>query len=88
MYGIIFYVKDAEGKMIENEQGFEVIEGKEAEFKAANEAFGEKTVEIPVSPITIAMLEGVKLSAEEIEALGGLLISEITPPSDHLKLAK
>jgi hypothetical protein len=80
-----FATKDAEGKLIETEHGFEVQEGKEAEHKAALEAFENRVIEVPVSPLTIGMLEGVKLSAEEIEALGGLILTTPPTPADTVK---
>lgn len=52
--------------------GFEPIEGKEEECKAATEAFGEKFLEISAEKLTPATLSEVKLSARELELLGDI----------------
>lgn len=69
----VFATKDADGKIVEGEQGFEVEESKHADFKAATEAFGNRTIELTTSPLYFKYFEGaVKLSAEEIESINCL----------------
>lgn len=71
-----FAKKDAEGKIIRPEgepNGFEPDETREAEFLKAQEAFGERWIELPkISPYTLDTLSDIKVSAQDLEALKGL----------------
>lgn len=68
----VFAKRDDKNDIVRPEgepDGFVPIEGKEAEFKTAQDAFGERTVELDCSPFIPQMMESMKISAGEIEAL-------------------
>lgn len=76
----VFSTKGADGKMVESENGFEVPEDKQEEFKTAQEAFGNRTYEFNASALFPRYFEGsVKFSAEEIEALSPILVADQIP---------
>lgn len=73
----VYGKKDEDGKIVRPEgepNGFEPVEDKEAEFLKAQEAFGENTAEMKCDPFTLQVLEDIKISAQDLEALKGLYI--------------
>lgn len=78
--------KDDKGVLIpasqDNPNGFDIIEGKEEEFKKEQEAFGSNTVTFKPDNfygLTPAILTDVKMTAKEIELLGPLYVEENGP---------
>lgn len=64
----VYAKRDENGKY--NEEQFEPQEEKLKEFEAAQEAFGEREIEIDRPMFTAHHIQSVKLSALELEGLG------------------
>lgn len=67
--------RDDKGALIRPDgqpNGFEPMEEKEADFLAAQEAFGGKTVELNCQPFTVQLLGDIKVSAQDLESLKAL----------------
>lgn len=72
-----FGKRDEQGKLIRPEgepNGFEPMEDKQEEFMAAQEAFGQNTIELNCQPFTIQLLGDIKVSAHDLEALKDLYV--------------
>lgn len=71
----VYGKKDAEGKIIRpagEPNGFEPVEETQEAFEKAQEAFGDRTAELNVNPMTLELLSDMKVSAQDLEALRGL----------------
>jgi len=82
-----FGKRDAGGKIIrpaDQPKGYEPIEGKEAEMDEAFKAFDAKTITFNCRPLTPSVLADIKISAQEIDALGELFTETEGPgiPTD------
>lgn len=77
----VFAQKDEAGKIINGPDtgNFKIIEGKEKEFAETHKKFMEREVEIKWRPLTPDTLSDVRMSAQEIELLGELLIEQNGP---------
>lgn len=67
----VFVQRDAEGKYDEKE--WKVAEGKQAEYEAAEEAFGNREVSIDRPRFTTHDIRDIKLTADELGALEPIL---------------
>jgi hypothetical protein len=71
----VFGKKDEAGALIRPEgepNGFEPIEEKMGEFEAAQAAFGETEIEVDAPSITLQLIGDIKVSAQDLDALGNL----------------
>lgn len=73
----VYGKRDADGKIVRPEgepNGFEPMEEKQEEFLKTQEEFGANTADLKCDPLTLQMLEDIKISAQDLEALKGLYI--------------
>lgn len=84
--------RDTENKIIRPDGepfGFDCIEGKEEEFKSAQDAFGDNTININVQPFTVQMFgEAIKVSAKDLEFLKGLYVGNMEEEKTVLAAVK
>lgn len=81
----VFAKRDEAGAIVRPEgdpQGFSPVEEKEKEFLAAQEAFGERTVELKAEPFTPDFISDMKISAQDLDAMASLYtgnLDEVKP---------
>ncbi len=84
----VFGKKNDKGEIIRPEgepNGFEPDESRMAEFEQAQSAFGLKVAAMPsIHPVDMDLLSDVKVSGQDLEALGTLYIGNVT--EDHTTL--
>lgn len=77
-----FAKKNEDGSFVRpdgNPQAYDVDDTKVDEFKVAQEEFGKKTLTIEYGPLRPSHLEGIALSANELDALGDLFVEDDGP---------
>lgn len=62
-----------------NPEAYDVDETRIEEFKKVQEEFGKRNVTLTYGPLRPAHLEGIMLSANEIDALGDLFVEDDGP---------
>lgn len=72
----VYAKKDDKGEIVTGENGFEVLEGKEDEHKAATKAFGEREFEFTVAKLHRSVLSEMKLTANEVDSIEMLIDME------------
>lgn len=86
-----FGKRDEEKKIIRPEgepRGFEVDETKQDEFEKVQKAFDERTVELKATPFTIQLLGDIKISAQDLKALGPLYVGNAEEVEEKPALPK